>query len=49
MRAIPNGEYDDWVDTVTQTMIRLRKTNHLEFEAEREAPPPSKRIEPIYG
>src|SRR3954467_3923398 len=30
----PNGEYDDWVDTVTQTMIWLRKTYHLEFRDE---------------
>jgi predicted phage terminase large subunit-like protein len=28
----PNGEYDDWVDTVTQAIIWLRKTYHLEFE-----------------
>jgi len=28
----PNGEYDDWVDTVTQAIIWLRKTYHLEFK-----------------
>jgi predicted phage terminase large subunit-like protein len=30
----PNGEYDDWVDTVTQAIIWLRKTFHLEFQDE---------------
>jgi hypothetical protein len=46
----PNGEYDDWVDTVTQAMIWLRKTYHLEFrDEEQSAPKPSRRIEPIYG
>jgi phage terminase large subunit-like protein len=30
----PNGEYDDWFDTVTQAIIWLRKTYHLEFRDE---------------
>ena len=47
----PNGEYDDWVDTVTQAIIWLRKTYHLEFrdeddEEDKKPPPPRK---PIYG
>ena len=47
----PNGEYDDWVDTVTQAMIWLRKTYHLEFkEEEDETPKPARpRPMPIYG
>ena len=46
----PNGEYDDWVDTVTQTMIWLRKTYHLEFrDEEKPAQSTSTRREPIYG
>ena len=47
----PNGEYDDWVDTVTQAIIWLRKTYHLEFKDEDyDTPvqaPEEKR--PIYG
>jgi hypothetical protein len=30
----PNGEYDDWVDTVPQAIIWMRKTYHLEFKDE---------------
>ncbi len=30
----PNGEYDDFMDTVTQAIIWLRKTYHLEFRDE---------------
>ena len=47
----PNGEYDDWVDTVTQAIIWLRKTYHLEFRDEDEdsAPIEQPRSRPIYG
>jgi len=47
----PNGEYDDWVDTVTQTMIWLRRTYHLEFRDEDDdaAPIQEPRSRPIYG
>ena len=47
----PNGEYDDYVDTVTQAIIWLRKTYHLEFRDEDdEADEAPKRTPmPIYG
>jgi hypothetical protein len=47
----PNGEYDDWVDTVTQAIIWLRRTYHLEFRDEDEDAEQPKRIPPraIYG
>jgi phage terminase large subunit-like protein len=35
-RSFPNGEYDDWVDTVTQAIIWLRRTYHLQFQEEEE-------------
>jgi len=35
----PNGEYDDWVDTVTQAIIWLRRTYHLEFRDEEDDTP----------
>jgi predicted phage terminase large subunit-like protein len=47
----PNGEYDDWVDTVTQAIIWLRKTYHLEFRDEEDDTPPlpTKEKRAIYG
>ena len=47
----PNGEYDDWVDTVTQAIIWLRKTYHLEFNDEDDDTPIQGEEEkkPIYG
>ena len=47
----PNGEYDDWVDTVTQAIIWLRKTYHLEFKDEDDDTPIQAEEEkkPIYG
>src|SRR5690349_3079932 len=47
----PNGEYDDWVDTVTQAIIWLRKTYHLEFrdEDDEDEKKPQPERKPIYG
>ena len=48
----PNGEYDDWVDTVTQAIIWIRLTYHLQFKEEQadDAPKaPKQRVRPIYG
>jgi predicted phage terminase large subunit-like protein len=47
----PNGEYDDWVDTVTQAIIWLRRTYHLEFRDEDEdaEQPQRSPAKPIYG
>jgi predicted phage terminase large subunit-like protein len=45
----PNGEYDDWVDTVTQAIIWMRKTYHLEFQDEDEEPVAKRTPRPIYG
>jgi len=46
----PNGEYDDWVDTVTQAIIWLRKTYHLTFRDEDDdTPQPQREKKPIYG
>ncbi len=47
----PNGEYDDWVDTVTQAIIWLRKTYHLKFTDEDDDTPIQAEEEkkPIYG
>jgi hypothetical protein len=44
--------YDDWVDTVTQALIWLRRTYHLEFKDEDEGAtpkPPQQPPQPIYG
>ena len=47
----PNGKYDDFVDTVTQAIIWLRKTYHLEFRDEDDEAdkPPERTPRPIYG
>jgi hypothetical protein len=47
----PNGEYDDWVDTVTQAVIWMRRTYHLEFRDEEDDTPPQPKAEKkaIYG
>jgi len=47
----PNGEYDDFVDTVTQAIIWLRRTYHLEFRDEDEDSEQRQRSPPraIYG
>jgi len=47
----PNGEYDDWVDTVTQAIIWMRRTYHLEFRDEEDDTPPQPKAEKkaIYG
>jgi len=47
----PNGEYDDWVDTVTQAIIWLRRTYHLQFQEEEEEVKklPKQQPKPIYG
>ena len=46
----PNGQYDDWVDTVTQAVIWLRRTYHLEFrDEEDDTPQPREEKKPIYG
>jgi predicted phage terminase large subunit-like protein len=47
----PNGEYDDWVDTVTQAINWLRRTYHLQFKEEEDHQPKmrEKPPTPIYG
>jgi hypothetical protein len=47
----PNGEYDDFVDTVTQAIIWFRRTYHLEFRDEEDDTPPQPKAEKkaIYG
>jgi len=47
----PNGEHDDWVDTVTQAIIWLRRTYHLQFQEEEEEVKKllKEKPKPIYG
>jgi phage terminase large subunit-like protein len=47
----PDGEYDDWLDTVTQAIIWLRRTYQLEFRDEDEdsEQPQRRQAKPIYG